>query len=182
MASPTRFERAANNIKAKPLNSQQRVLSVAPLNSRPYIGPPSPGSYTAKAPPTTMDKEAVDKYSPAIVLLPSSSEQEIQNVLAVTKNGVVLTGAAAKGQVGPAVGAMDIAETEDSYFFRVNLPGVAEQGFSCNIEPDGKVLIKGVTTTGEKTVCKNSQVFHMHLTKSMPAGSLLSIIRAAWPD
>lgn len=33
--------------------------------------------------------------------------------------------------------------------------------FSCEVEDDGKVLIKGVTTTGESTVYRFSQTFKM---------------------
>lgn len=35
------------------------------------------------------------------------------------------------------------------------------EDFRCDVEPDGKIFIKGVTTTGEKTVVKNSQIFKM---------------------
>lgn len=42
--------------------------------------------------------------------------------------------------------------------------------FSCSIEADGEVKIKGITTTGEKTVCKNSMVFQMLSQNLAPAG------------
>ena len=42
--------------------------------------------------------------------------------------------------------------------------------FNCDIEPDGKVLIKGITTTGEKIVWKNFQIFHMLTQNLGPPG------------
>lgn len=38
---------------------------------------------------------------------------------------------------------------------------VNAEEFSCNIDSEGKIIINGVTTTGEKIVCKHSQIFHM---------------------
>lgn len=42
--------------------------------------------------------------------------------------------------------------------------------FSCEVDPMGKVLIKGVTTTGEKSVYKYSQVFEMQTQNLCPPG------------
>lgn len=42
--------------------------------------------------------------------------------------------------------------------------------FSCEVEIDGKVLIQGVTTTGEKTVYRYSQVFEMQTQNLCPPG------------
>ena len=42
--------------------------------------------------------------------------------------------------------------------------------FSCDIEPDGRIHIKGVTTTGEKIVCKNSRIFRMQTQNLCPPG------------
>lgn len=42
--------------------------------------------------------------------------------------------------------------------------------FECSVDIDGEVFIKGVTTTGEKTVCKNSQVFKMQTQNLCPPG------------
>ena len=42
--------------------------------------------------------------------------------------------------------------------------------FSCDLEPNGKVLIKGITSTGEKIVHKNSQVFEMCTQNLCPQG------------
>lgn len=42
--------------------------------------------------------------------------------------------------------------------------------FSCEVDTEGKVLIRGVTTTGEKTVCRYSQVFEMQTQNLCPPG------------
>ncbi|KAK7858830.1 alpha-crystallin domain-containing protein 22.3 [Quercus suber] len=95
-----------------------------------------------------------------MIFLPSlSTREEWNNAVAATKVGVALTGSAAMGKIGPVVGPMDIGESDDSYFFRVSLPGVTRDE-----------IIKGVTTTGEKIVCKNSQIFQMQSQNLCPPG------------
>ncbi|KAL1222363.1 Alpha-crystallin domain-containing protein 22.3 [Cardamine amara subsp. amara] len=133
----------------------QQVLEVAPLNSMPYISHTSMSSHWTN--------ENAERGPPAVIFLPSESTSETSNIIAQMKTGVALTGSAAMGKIGPAIGLIDIAESDDSYYFRVSLPGVSrdEKDFSCEIEPDGKILIKGTTTTGERTVCKHHQVFKM---------------------
>ena len=42
--------------------------------------------------------------------------------------------------------------------------------FSCEVGTDGKVLISGVTTTGENTVSRYSQVFEMQTRNLCPPG------------
>ncbi|XP_062144661.1 alpha-crystallin domain-containing protein 22.3-like isoform X2 [Alnus glutinosa] len=173
MASPLKGGRSRKeNNGPEPINPQQAILDVAPLNSVPYIGPPTPHSYTASL-PTKRYTETLEKVGPAMIFLPTlSTKEEWNNVVAATRVGVALTGSAAMGKIGPVIGLMDIGESKDSYFFRVSLPGVArdENGFHCDVEPDGKVVIKGVTTTGEKIVCKNSQIFQMHTQNLCPPG------------
>ncbi|XP_050224902.1 alpha-crystallin domain-containing protein 22.3 [Mercurialis annua] len=147
-------------------NSQQIPLSVQPLNSVPYIGSPTSvgGGYHASPIPTKGNAESVEEVGPSMILLDSSTtRKEWDNILVSAKSAVALTGSAAMGMVGPVLGLMDIGECDDAYLFRVSLPGVANNGneFSCDIEPDGKIHIRGVTTTGEKIVCKNSQIFKM---------------------
>lgn len=44
------------------------------------------------------------------------------------------------------------------------------EDFDCDISDDGKILIKGTTTTGEDIVCKNSQVFKMQTQNLCPHG------------
>lgn len=117
-----RFGRSRKEInEPPPINPQQPVLSVAPLNSMPYIGPPLPHSYDASSP--TRDTETV---GPAVIFLSSfTTKKDWENIMATTKAGVALTGSAAVGKVGPIIGSMDIGECEDAYLFRVSLPGVS---------------------------------------------------------
>ena len=42
--------------------------------------------------------------------------------------------------------------------------------FNCEVEKDGRVVIQGVTTTGERTVKKHSQVFEMVTHNLCPPG------------
>lgn len=110
---------------------------------------------------------------PAMIFFPSQPKREEWNsIIAAAKKGIALTGTAAMGKVGPIIGLMDIGESEDSYLFRVSLPGVKrnDREFSCEVENDGKVLIRGVTTTGEKTVHRHSQAFEMKTQNLCPPG------------
>lgn len=167
------------------LNPQQRPLAVTPLNSMPYIGPPSPpGNPSSSSLPTQAEDDAADGSGPTVIFLPSNAPQEeVENLAAQTQTGVVLTGSAATGMIGPSVGAVNIGENEDSYYFRVNLPGVStdEKDFSFTIDPDGTVFIKGITTTGEKTVCKHSQVFRMLSQNLCPPGHFTVTIQLPGP-
>ncbi|KAG8374346.1 hypothetical protein BUALT_Bualt11G0122200 [Buddleja alternifolia] len=90
-------------------------------------------------------------------------KEEWSNMVASTKCGFAVSGSAATKNLGPVLGLMDIGESHDSYLFRVSLPGVKrdERDFSCEVESDGRVIIKGVTVTGERTVEKYSQKFEM---------------------
>ncbi|KAI4301816.1 hypothetical protein L6164_035059 [Bauhinia variegata] len=148
----------------------QHVHVVAPVNNVPYNGTNMMYSYMATAPDDDSDPERV---SPAMIFLPSRpTKKEWSNMVASTKNGFALTGSAAMGQVGPIIGLMDIGECDDSYLFRISLPGVKrdEREFSCEIDTEGKVFIRGVTTTGEKTVYRYSQVFEMQTQNLCPPG------------
>ncbi|KAL3538064.1 hypothetical protein ACH5RR_001430 [Cinchona calisaya] len=121
--------------------------------------------------PTKTSSE--DHSEPRSIFLPSCPSREVwSNIVAATKGGYSVTGSAARAQVGPILGLIDVGESDDSYLFRVSLPGVKrdEREFSCEVENDGKVLIQGVTTTGEKTVYKNSQVFEMQSQNLSPSG------------
>lgn len=149
---------------ARSLDPKQPVLSVMPLNSVPYYGPPL--SHNSNPSPPIQNQ-------PAMVFLPShSSEEELERVVAATSHGVAVTGSAALGRVGRPIGSIDISESKDTYLFRVALPGVArdEKTFSWYIEPNGKIFIKGVTTTGEKKVYKHNMVFEMLTQNLCPPG------------
>ncbi|VVA93982.1 unnamed protein product [Arabis nemorensis] len=97
----------------------------------------------------------------------SSEESDV-----AAKPGFGVNGPIAGTQAGPVVGLMDIGECTDAYLFRVSLPGVKrdERDFSCEVEDNGKVLVRGVTTTGEKRVHRYSQVFDMQTQNLCPAG------------
>ncbi|TYH46864.1 hypothetical protein ES332_D11G369300v1 [Gossypium tomentosum] len=169
MASPLRSksENGENNEHTSP---QQLVLDVAPLNCVPYVGPTNPDDKSV-SPEENID--VTETIGPAMIFLPSeTTSEDLDSIVACTKHGVALTGAAAAGTMGPIVGLVDIGVLEDSYYFRVSLPGVSpdKKDFSCDIESDGKVLIRGITTTGEKVVVKNSQVFHMLTQNLCPSG------------
>ncbi|KAK4273488.1 hypothetical protein QN277_021874 [Acacia crassicarpa] len=144
----------------KPRSSERNYFNLDPL---PHVHAPLP-------PEEDSDPERV---GPAMIFLPSHpTKKELSEIVAATKSGFALTGSAAMRQVGPIIGLMDIGECEDSYLFRVSLPGVKrdESDFSCEVDTDGKVLIRGVTTTGEKTVCRYSQVFEMQSQNLCPPG------------
>ncbi|KAK6288667.1 hypothetical protein POUND7_000208 [Theobroma cacao] len=170
--SSGRFERTkSENNEPNRMNPQQPVLDVAPLNCVPYIGPLNPGDMFSS--PTKEQTKASETIGPAMIFLPSqSTREELDNMMANTKYGVALTGAAATGAIGPVRGLRDISDLEDSYFFRVNVPGASmEKGdFSCDIEPDGTVVIKGISTTGEKVVYWGSLVFDMLTQNLGPLG------------
>ncbi|XP_004231265.1 increased DNA methylation 2 isoform X2 [Solanum lycopersicum] len=109
----------------------------------------------------------------SIVFLPSCpSMEELSNIVGATKSGFAVAGSAAKGKIGPVLGLLDVGESEDAYLFRVSLPGVQrdEREFTCEVEIDGKVLIKGMTT-GDRTVHKYSQVFEMQTQNLCPTGN-----------
>lgn len=96
------------------------VIEVTPLNSMPYIGPSSM-SGNNKA-----NENGEKKGGPSMIFLPSEPNAEFRNLIDQAKTGAVaLTGSAAMGKIGPTVGLIDIAESDDSYYFRVALPGVS---------------------------------------------------------
>ncbi|CAN4121296.1 unnamed protein product [Withania somnifera] len=90
-----------------------------------------------------------------------------------TRAPVVLTGTACKVATGPPVGVVDIGVSRSAYYFRIALPGVKKDPgeFNCEIEKDGKVLIRGVTSTGERTISRYSRVFDMKIQQQCPSGA-----------
>ncbi|KAL1188138.1 Increased DNA methylation 2 [Cardamine amara subsp. amara] len=83
----------------------------------------------------------------------------------------------------PMLGLMDIGECSDAYLFRVSLPGVKrdERDFSCEVEDNGKVLVRGVSTTGEKEVQRYSHVFEMQTQNLSPPGHFSVSFRLPGP-
>ncbi|KAL2611765.1 hypothetical protein R1flu_023457 [Riccia fluitans] len=101
---------------------------------------------------------------PAMMLLPTLLTLEQWNdVVNAAKPAIVFTGTAAARQAGPLIGLVDIGVSDDAYLFRTALPGVKkeEADFKCEVEGDGKVTIKGSTTTGEARVFRGQRVFNM---------------------
>jgi hypothetical protein len=107
-----------------------------------------------------------------VFLPPHSTEDDWDKVLIASRHGVGVTGSAALGKVGPALGAIDIGESTESYLFRVSLPGVVREKdlFTCDAEPNGSILIRGITSTGHKKVVKNSMTFEMQTQNLCPPG------------
>ncbi|KAL7239428.1 hypothetical protein ACSBR2_005352 [Camellia fascicularis] len=149
-----------------------KPVSGVPNNGVPYSGTPMTYNYMAPL-PAELDTRIVERFEPGMVFLPSPpTKEEWENIGTSTRSGSALTGTAAMGHIGPVIGLMDIGECDDSYLFRVSLPGVKrdEREFSCEVENDGKVLIRGVTTTGERTVYRHSQAFEMQTQNFCPPG------------
>lgn len=88
------------------------------------------------------------------------------------KPSMLFTGTATARQAGPSVGLVDIGTCEDAYLFRMALPGVKkdQREFSCEVESDGTVVIRGIITTGEQKVIKKSRTFHMKTQSLCPPG------------
>ncbi|GAB4855526.1 hypothetical protein Ancab_024145 [Ancistrocladus abbreviatus] len=152
-------------------NSLPRDQAATPVKDIPYNT--TPKTYRSTSLPSRLDFRSGAKYGPAMVVLPSDSTlEELDSMLAYAKDAYALTGSAAKGRAGPVIGLMDIGECRDSYLFRVALPGVKreDRAFRCEVESDGKVSIKGETTTGEKEVYRHSQVFEMQTRNLCPPG------------
>ncbi|KAG4955687.1 hypothetical protein GLYMA_15G047500v4 [Glycine max] len=87
-------------------------------------------------------------------------------------SSLILTGAARRGPFGPSVGVVDIGISKVAYLFRISLPGVKKDctgQFSCDIESDGRVQIRGVLTGGS-TITKQSRVFKMKIRQLCSPG------------
>ncbi|VFQ88025.1 unnamed protein product [Cuscuta campestris] len=97
----------------------------------------------------------------------------LHNLARSSKASVILSGTACKGATGPPIGALDIGLSKSAYYFRIALPGVKKGPgeFKCEIERDGKVHIRGVTSTGEKVVSRYSRVFQMKFQEHCPPGA-----------
>ncbi|KAK7277905.1 hypothetical protein RJT34_22924 [Clitoria ternatea] len=150
-----------------------RVHVVAPMSGVPVTVNRGDANVMYSYMATGDESDGGDNVGPAMLFLPSRpSKKEWSDIVAASQGGFGLTGSAAMGQVGPVIGLMDIGECEDSYLFRVSLPGVKrdEREFSCEVGTDGKVCISGVTTTGEKMVSRYSQVFEMQTHNLCPPG------------
>ncbi|MCO5574495.1 hypothetical protein L7F22_028280 [Adiantum nelumboides] len=125
-----------------------------------------------------------EKVSTTMLLLSGPPTMERWNsIINAAKPTVVYTGTAAMRQSGPLFGAVDIGEAEDAYIFRAALPGVRrdEGEFSCHVESDGKVMIRGTTITGETQIERGSRVFNMHTQFLCPPGPFTVSFRLPGP-
>lgn len=160
------------NCVHKNRESSQTVHVLGPVNGAPRNCVPV--TYSNVAPlPAEVGTRSEGGFESGMVFLPSPpTREEWGNIVNVTRSGYSITGTAAMGHFGPSIGLLDIGESEDSYLFRVSLPGVKrdEREFGCEVAIDGKVLIRGVTTTGEQTVYMQSQVFEMQTQNLCPSG------------
>ncbi|KAK7356055.1 hypothetical protein VNO80_15321 [Phaseolus coccineus] len=130
------------------------------------------------------ESDEPENVGAAMLVFPSRpSREELYDIVAATKNGFALTGTVANAQFGPSIGLVDIGECEDSYLFRVSLPGVKrdEKEFFCDVELDGKILISGVTITGEKVVYRYSKAFEMQTHNLCPPGKFGMSFRLPGP-
>lgn len=114
-----------------------------------------------------------NKTGPAMLLLPSlPSLDQWNTVINTTKPVITFTGTAAARNAGPLIGLVDIGISEDAYLFRTALPGVRKEegAFKCEVECDGKVMIKGTTTTGGDRIVRQNGVFLMQTQYLCPPG------------
>lgn len=135
-ASQTSLPNYGDNNGSAPLHSEP--LNVAPISCVPYTGPPLPygyhssvssdintGSVPVEANSKHMSSQQHDGGQPAMIFFTACpAREEWDNLINCANGGVALTGSALLGKVGPLVGSVDIAESEDDYVFRVSLPGV----------------------------------------------------------
>lgn len=104
--------------------SSQNVHGLGPVNGAPCNC--APVTYSNVAPlPAEVGTRSEGGFESGMVFLPSPpTREEWGNMVNVTRNGYSITGTAAMGQFGPSIGLLDIGECEDSYLFRLSLPGV----------------------------------------------------------
>ncbi|CAA7037217.1 unnamed protein product [Microthlaspi erraticum] len=122
--------------------------------------------------------ETVSSVSSNESLEPSKEENTAEE-----NDAANVAGAISEAEAGPAMGLMDIGECDDAYLFRISLPGVNrdERDFSCEVEDDGKVLVRGVTTTGEKEVYRYGHLFEMQTHNLCPPGNFSVSFRLPGP-
>lgn len=133
-ASQTSLPNYGENNGSTPLHPEP--LNVTPISCVPYTGPPLPYSYHSSAPPdinagsvpveadTTSSFKHAGSQPAMIFFTACPAKEDWDNLISHANGGVALTGSALLGKVGPTIGSVDIAESEDDYVFRVSLPGV----------------------------------------------------------
>ncbi|KAL9689242.1 hypothetical protein QQ045_033677 [Rhodiola kirilowii] len=87
-----------------------------------------------------------------------------------SKASIILTGTAKQGRAGPPIGVVDIGVSKVAYFFQVALPGVKRGQLSCDVESNGKVHIRDMSTTGEETIMRQSCIYQIDYQHLAPPG------------
>ncbi|KAM3219052.1 alpha-crystallin domain-containing protein 22.3-like [Capsicum annuum] len=110
-----------------PLHPQP--LNVAPISwysSTPDINAGSVSVEAITSPSKRSNSQLHAGGQPAVRFSSACpAREERDNFINHVNGRVALTGSALLGEVGPFMGSVDIAESEDAYVFRVSLPGVA---------------------------------------------------------
>ncbi|KAF6174135.1 hypothetical protein GIB67_033667 [Kingdonia uniflora] len=153
------------------LNLKQGALAVKPLRMRPpadVVDPSELMENDARNEVNGQDQLVSPSGDPSILMLTSPPM-----VGSSSDTSVILTGAATEVRAGPPMGVVDIGASEKAYIFRVLLPGVKKEKsrqFSCVIEVDGKVHIRGESGMSEDIVIRQGQVFEMKSRNFCPPG------------
>lgn len=126
---PSQTSQRKRHLDDAEASEEHNLHKVIPLNSRlPHLD-----SIPSESAPVSNYTRYLEGHEPALLFLPSRPTKQVwAEITAATKTGFSVTGSAATGMVGPVVGLVDIGECEDSYMFRVALPGVKRD--------DGKLL------------------------------------------
>ncbi|PHT60861.1 Increased DNA methylation 2 [Capsicum annuum] len=157
-----------------PLHPQP--LNVAPIrwySSTPDINAGSVSVEAITSPSKRSNSQQHAGGQPAVVFFSACpAREDRENFINHANGGVALTGLALLGEVGSFMGSVDIAESEDAYVFRVSLPVVArdKKVFRCDVGPNGRIFIRGVSVTGERKVHRKNMVFKMQTQNLCPPG------------
>ncbi|KAK1277891.1 hypothetical protein QJS04_geneDACA003390 [Acorus gramineus] len=148
--------------KRKEKDNQRSRSSSPPLRSMSLRGLLNNGM-AEELKPKKMKAKSERKVGPVSLYFPDRpTEKEWNDIVNASKTAVSLTGTVAERELGSLIGLVDIGVCDDAYLFHISLPGVKKDdgNFTCGVESNGRVLIKGFTTTGDSVVYKK-QVFRM---------------------
>ncbi|BAT86789.1 Increased DNA methylation 3 [Vigna angularis] len=153
------------NMECQSESSQEGHKRKHIADTQSVLGPVFPTKHNVKVNPSNNTcKSNVSTFMPLL----SVPDTAVGN----QDCSLVLTGTARKGIFGPSVGIVDIGIGEVAYLFRVSLAGVQKNfagTFSCDVQSNGRVMIKGVVTGG-KIIRKQARVFEMKIQKLCPPG------------
>ncbi|KAB2620895.1 hypothetical protein D8674_039475 [Pyrus ussuriensis x Pyrus communis] len=85
---------------------------------------------------------------------PVGKLDQLSSTVAATRDGFALTGSVAMAKVRPTIGLIDIGECDDSYLFRVSLPGVRrdEREFSCEYTQMFEMQTQNLCPSGQFSI------------------------------